>query len=353
MGCPHRRISSRMFFTFCAHGLIIVMVTGICFIHNTDQWYDQGNRHISLSTSGGSRLTPANFYQSDIISVVQRKLINSSYIGKSLTVINPHPYIYINNPLRCRFQKSDGRNVMIIVKSTVRNVRLRQAIRTTWGNLGSYASVRLVFTLGYNNSVLQKVVDEEATRYNDIVQENFTDAYLNNTLKTIMSFNWAAQFCKDAEFLLFLDDDFVIDLPKILKYIYAIPPGDAANVFMGYLLDRPVDRGINSKWYVSWEQYPYEYWPHYLAGGAFIASMQVVMKFSFAFPYIKLIGIDDAWLGIVAKHVQIYPQDHYFFHNYGRYSHMAFVHQCCHTEEEMLKVWWQFSHNASFRFGAM
>jgi hypothetical protein len=43
------------------------------------------------------------------------------------------------------------------------------------------------------------------------------------------------------------------------------------------------------------------YYPSYLAGGAILASIDIVRKFNIAFPYVKHLYIDDTYLGVVAK----------------------------------------------------
>lgn len=48
------------------------------------------------------------------------------------------------------------------------------------------------------------------------------------------------------------------------------------------------------------KDYPFQRYPPYLAGGAIIVSMDVAQKMAAAFPYVKYLVIDDAYLGIVA-----------------------------------------------------
>jgi hypothetical protein len=45
----------------------------------------------------------------------------------------------------------------------------------------------------------------------------------------------------------------------------------------------------------------------YLAGGAYFVSMALARKFKLAFPYVKPLHIDDAYLGIVARKLGIRP----------------------------------------------
>ncbi|XP_033760718.1 beta-1,3-galactosyltransferase 1-like [Pecten maximus] len=350
MGFVPKLLRSRLTF------LTVVMFVGICVLYTIDNFdvtYRYEENHNMESLINGPRRSFFGLHV-DVLKIVNRKFLNSTTQVEDIAIVNPHPFRYINNPGHCRYRNKGIRTILIVVKSTVRNVLLRRSIRKTWGNV-SDENVKIVFMLGRNSSryFQQDTIDTEAATYKDIIQEDFIDAYFNNTLKSIMSFNWAAQYCEDAQFLLFVDDDFLIDFPKIQRYIYSIPETDVATLFTGHRIAQPVVRDRESKWYLSWEAFPYKYWPPYLAGGAYLTSMPVAKKFSYAFPYIDILGIDDAWLGIVARNLRIYPQDHHFFHNNGRYSHLALVYQCCHTEKEMIDTWWQYKHNTNFRFGTL
>jgi hypothetical protein len=63
-------------------------------------------------------------------------------------------------------------------------------------------------------------------------------------------------------------------------------------LFSGTLLSHSTPFRVNaSKWYVPWEDYPFDKWPPYLAGGAYFVSMALARKFNLAFPYVKPLHI--------------------------------------------------------------
>ncbi|OWF40879.1 Lactosylceramide 1,3-N-acetyl-beta-D-glucosaminyltransferase [Mizuhopecten yessoensis] len=240
--------------------IAVIVLVGLCFLHIIDksEIYFREEENHNVESWIQSLPESSSFFalHVDIRSIVDRKLLNSTTEIGGIGVINPHPFQFINNPGHCQFKSNGLRTVLVLVKSTVRNVLLRQAIRTTWGNI-SEENVKIVFMLGRNiSNDLQRTIDQEAARYKDLVQEDFIDAYFNNTLKSIMSFNWATQYCGNAQFLLFVDDDFVIDLPKIQRYIYSIPETDVDTLFIGQRITQPVVRDRNSKWSLSWKGRP-------------------------------------------------------------------------------------------------
>ena len=59
-------------------------------------------------------------------------------------------------------------------------------------------------------------------------------------------------------------------------------------------------RERTSKWFISVEDYLYEYVPQYLAGGSVIMFANVAKLHRETFPYVRYIFIDDSYIGIVA-----------------------------------------------------
>lgn len=208
--------------------------------------------------------------------------------------INPHPFHYILNPNK-KCQPSET-SLIILVKSAANHTNNREAIRKTWGNITDH-STKIVFLIG--SSEFDRDIIRENGHFHDIVQENFQDVYWNNTHKTIMGFNWATTYCSEARHLLFVDDDYYVNLPNLHYFLQHLDRN--ASLFSGFLLPLSVPfRDISSKWYVSIKDYPFHKYPPYLAGGAVMVSMDVAQKMAAAFPYIKYMVIDDAYLGIVA-----------------------------------------------------
>ena len=92
--------------------------------------------------------------------------------------------------------------LVLLIKSKVTYFKERNAVRNTWAHLDEYGLIRRVFLIGMPNpndvrdtSEVTKKVDQESERFNDIVQQDFYDAYLNNTLQTLMGIKWAFYYC--------------------------------------------------------------------------------------------------------------------------------------------------------------
>lgn len=136
--------------------------------------------------------------------------------------------------------------------------------------------------------------------YNDLIQEDFIDQYRINTFKMIMGFNWAASKCRQAKFVLFVDDDYNVNVPNLINLTRNIKTSENQNVFMGHIQKfTKVKRNKDDKWYVSFEEYSQKHWPPFISGGSMMLSMDVVTKFANTFPYVKSITLYDVFFGMV------------------------------------------------------
>ncbi|XP_014247810.1 beta-1,3-galactosyltransferase brn [Cimex lectularius] len=246
----------------------------------------------------------------------------------------------------------------IIVKSAIGNFDRRQGIRRSWGFGNRYSDVemRTVFILGMgDDKELQKRVDKENSEYNDIVQAAFRDDYYNNTIKTLMAYKWAVKYCSDAKFYVFSDDDMYVSIKNVLRFVknpldypdYLEVPvvslkdshhyeirrelrynknvpqmldfelNDKAELYAGYVFQssRP-HRHFWSKWYISLEEYPYDRWPPYVTGGAYILSNVVLHEFYYASQVTQHFRFDDIYISILAYKLNITPihNDEFYFH---------------------------------------
>lgn len=284
-----RNLPQKVDFTFVTHRNEFTAVTR----RNTVLMQKENN---SLKNGFIKMGTKAPHYQQyplnvDLKDIVRRRMMKEPV---TVNVINPHPFHYTLNPKKkCLISETF---LLILVKSAANHTKNREAIRKTWGKIPD-SGTKLVFLVGSSN--IDSAIVAENADHHDIVQENFLDVYWNNTYKTIMGFNWATTFCPKAHHILFVDDDYFVNLQNLLYFVRHL--NHNMPLFTGTLLPWSVPyRENSSKWYVSMKDYPFQRYPPYLAGGAIIVSMDVAQKMAAAFPYVKYLVIDDAYLGIVA-----------------------------------------------------
>lgn len=235
----------------------------------------------------------------------------------------------------------------MLIKSAVGNSRRREAIRRTWGYEGRFSDVHLrrVFLLGTAEDS-EKDVAWESREHGDILQADFTDAYFNNTLKTMLGMRWASEQFNRSEFYLFVDDDYYVSAKNVLKFLGRGRQSHQPELlFAGHVFQTSPLRHKFSKWYVSLEEYPFDRWPPYVTAGAFILSQKALRQLYAASVHLPLFRFDDVYLGIVALKAGISLQhcDDFRFHRPAykgpdSYSSVIASHEFG-DPEEMTRVW--------------
>lgn len=142
--------------------------------------------------------------------------------------INLHNFSYIINcHEKCLSNDEhthENLRLVYIVKSSLKNFAKRNAIRQSWGFERRFSDVeiRTIFMLGappIDEQNIQKSITIENDNYQDIVQANFIDAYFNNTIKTLMAFKWAINYCSNSKFYMFVDDDYFVSTKNLLRFL--------------------------------------------------------------------------------------------------------------------------------------
>ncbi|KAL9706284.1 hypothetical protein quinque_009802 [Culex quinquefasciatus] len=195
--------------------------------------------------------------------------------------------------------------LLMLVLSAPTHFDHREAIRNTWGHHES-PDVAVAFLLGnsQNQGVEDRLTAENAL-YGDLIRGHFHDTYDNLTLKTVSMLEWTGVHCSKARFLLKVDDDMFINVPKLLEFVTARV--DVGRSIFGRLADGwPALRDRSSKWYVSWEEYGLDRYPAFTTGPAYLLTADVVQDLyceALGMPFFKL---EDVFVtGMVAERLNV------------------------------------------------
>lgn len=166
--------------------------------------------------------------------------------------------------------------LMIIIETSPGEFDKRQAIRESWGSVvRKDKSVRVMFLLGRgNNSTLQDGVEKESKIYHDIAQGDFIDSYKNLTIKSFLLLKWTAVFCKEARYVAKVDTDIFLNVPHLLQ-ILKTQKYTKSVLGRKVYISLPI-RDKKSKWYTSTDIYPDLLYPTYIAGPAYVLSVDLV-----------------------------------------------------------------------------
>ena len=248
----------------------------------------------------------------DMIQVVSDVSTNQN---PSVKPINPHNYpVVLENDRICKTDEGEDLDIYLvfIIKSALVNFELRNVIRKTWANKYRIPGmiIKRIFVLGVKTGDidLQQKIALESKKHGDIVQEYFTDSYLNNTIKLMAGFRWATTYCPGATFLAFMDDDYYVSTHNLVKLLMNIPLAQQENILIGYIWNTSMPfRSPYSKWYISLSEYPYRFWPPYPTAGSFIVTSDLAKKIFIASHYTKFLRFDDVFLGIILWKLKVKP----------------------------------------------
>ncbi|XP_038001593.1 UDP-GalNAc:beta-1,3-N-acetylgalactosaminyltransferase 1 [Motacilla alba alba] len=251
--------------------------------------------------------------------------------------------------------------LVILVASSPRDVKARQAIRITWGSRDSWwgQHILTLFLLGQDTQREDRAaalaVEDESILYGDIIRQDFVDTYDNLTLKTIMAFQWFSEFCSNARFFMKTDADVFINTPNLVKFLLQL--NSSENVFTGYpLIENFAYRGgFDSKRYISYQEYPFKLYPPYCSGLGYILDGKLALRTYELMGHVKPLKFEDVYVGICLNLLKVnitIPKDAEQFFLYKidfdicKYRHLIAVHGL--TSNELIQFWQDLSSNTSF-----
>ncbi|NWI42956.1 B3GL1 acetylgalactosaminyltransferase, partial [Picathartes gymnocephalus] len=249
--------------------------------------------------------------------------------------------------------------LVILVASSPRDVKARQAIRATWGSRDSWWGQRVLtlFLLGRDaqreGGVESLSVEDESILYGDIIRQDFLDTYDNLTLKTIMAFQWLSQFCSNARFFMKTDADVFVNTPNLVKFLLQL--NFSENLFTGYpFIDNFAYRGFDRTRSISYEEYPFRLYPPYCSGLGYILDGKLALRTYELMGHVRPVKFEDVYVGICLNLLKVnvtIPEDAEQFFLYKisfdicKYRHLIAVHGL--TSSELIQVWQDLSSSTS------
>ncbi|CAG5127332.1 unnamed protein product, partial [Candidula unifasciata] len=278
----------------------------------------------------------------------------SQYPFFTREVINPYTFEYVIQPrVNCSGQKVE---LVICVINTGDNHSGRSVIRKTWGSYAKDPNNKavLLFFIGWENGELdtasrlvrQSKLQEEASTFGDIVQENYLDSYRNLTLKSVSILRWVNLFCPNTKYILKVDDDVYMNIPFLMssleEFIVESSPPSAFIIGYKYTISFP-KRNPTSKWYTPFSVYRELLFPSYVTGLAYVMTSEAGTLIYEASLRVTIFWLEDIYItGMCAReaHVPVYHSK-YFTLDTLVASGCSFRTMVCshrYSEEEMVKI---------------
>lgn len=213
-------------------------------------------------------------------------------------------------------QSDYGKNpeILIMVSTIHQHRKFRCYIRNTWGSysLNNRGKVRVLFLFGKDpgkNLTEEKMLQEEAEQFGDILQDDFNSTYRRGgEVQLIMGYEWAVKYCSNVKHVLKVSDDTFVNVPKILQLVSQT---NLSNSIWGqcWNLSYPL-RDKTHRWYVSPSEWPAEKYPKYCAGAYMGTTFDVIRKILLISPYVAWSsGNDDVLVGMCIEKLAIPTKD--------------------------------------------
>ena len=235
----------------------------------------------------------------DKIMSIKREL-NDSKASPPAFYDGVHQWKFVmNNPDIC----SDAETVdmMIIVHTAPSHLDRRQRMRQTFANRTKFLpfQVRIAFLLGLtDDETVGQHLRSEHKNFSDTILGDFKDDYHNLTLKGVMGYRWISEFCGNAQFVLKIDDDVMINMYKLLytfrshmynkkKSIFCMTkPKNSAGIF------RKGKWKVNPSIFYEKKTFPYDY----CSGFAVLFTSDMMAPMYQAAKEVPSFWIDDLYL---------------------------------------------------------
>ncbi|XP_076114810.1 uncharacterized protein LOC143082824 [Mytilus galloprovincialis] len=195
-------------------------------------------------------------------------------------------------------------HLFVLIFSSPSNINRRITIRNTYLKpfRRQNPHLRFLFVIGNSNDIRENtMMKDENKHFRDILKFNFTDAYLNLTLKTLNGFNWISQNCRNARYVLKIDDDVWLNAPELLKSLQTNVPfqhvGGECH-FNGQPIRHPA-----SKYYISPKTYPYSNFPAFCAGPSYILRRDVINDIVRIARDVPFFQLEDVYIGMCLYHL--------------------------------------------------
>ncbi|KAG8573978.1 hypothetical protein GDO81_008986 [Engystomops pustulosus] len=242
----------------------------------------------------------------------EKPVNNLTYPAFQHPLAPPYPYPYkflINHPDKCKNRKPF---LVIMIIGECHDISSRHTIRETWGNVSLYdVDVVRIFLVGLPSVAperIQRLLEEESRTFGDIIQQDFMDTYYNLTLKTLMGLEWVTKFCPSTSYVMKIDNDMFLNVDYLVHQLLHPDLPVRENYMSGVIVANtgPL-RSRFYKWYVPKEVYPNDTYPPYCSGPGYVLSVDMAKKIYNVSQVIRVIPMEDAFMGICLHELHIPP----------------------------------------------
>ena len=212
--------------------------------------------------------------------------------------------------------------IIVCVISQINSFNVRKQWRKSMINISltnlpsqtdthGYRMVFLVAEGSLEDLKTKESLQREHMDHGDILQLGVQEHYQNLVFKSLAMLDWFDKTCNGTQFLLKIDDDVFLNLPKVLDIIQMTQRqnmNSSKNFLIGHNAPVLVHRSKTDKWYVPETVYNKTRFPAYVSGAAYVMTKMAVHQIRSQCAEITPIHIEDVFVtGICRERAGIIP----------------------------------------------
>uniref|UniRef100_A0A914E0Y3 Hexosyltransferase n=1 Tax=Acrobeloides nanus TaxID=290746 RepID=A0A914E0Y3_9BILA len=169
-------------------------------------------------------------------------------------------------------------------------------IRSTWKK-SLEPEIPVIFVTGLGNFDLVP----ESSQYDDILQLDFVDSYMNLTHKMIATYKYVLRK-RSIKHIIVINDDTIVNGTALKRQLLTAQFHPEKRYVIG-----KVSRGYPRLffpwllWYVPGEMYPHKCYPPFVQGSSFIISREAASEISQRICDFPFVHLDDIMMGVVTN----------------------------------------------------
>ena len=245
---------------------------------------------------------------------------------------NCFPYIYKNVIGMKGCEDTLSLNIVLLVTTVPTEISLRMAIRKTWGRTTNMTRTVFLFGVGWHCEE-QNILFHESEQFGDILQDNYIDSYFNLSLKVLSGYHWWSKYCNNTPFVVRTASDNFVNVRGLVKLIISKTLQPYSMVGKCPKFGVP-NRTVQSKYYVSYQEYPHQRFPQFCIGTTYIAPATTIHFILRTFPNVPYFILADVYFGMVMNvkkkkgltHIQTFNQ------------HYRKIKTKCHAPSDLINI---------------
>uniref|UniRef100_A0A914DZZ7 Hexosyltransferase n=1 Tax=Acrobeloides nanus TaxID=290746 RepID=A0A914DZZ7_9BILA len=211
---------------------------------------------------------------------------------------NADPGCRLDQPLRTLIEPtlSSTSTSIVVIRSAPASIDYRNYIRSTWKK-SLEPEIPVIFVTGLGNFDLVP----ESSQYDDILQLDFVDSYMNLTHKMIATYKYVLRK-RSIKHIIVINDDTIVNGTALKRQLLTAQFHPEKRYVIG-----KVSRGYPRLffpwllWYVPGEMYPHKCYPPFVQGSSFIISREAASEISQRICDFPFVHLDDIMMGVVTN----------------------------------------------------